>query len=522
MQLLAQRLDLGLTLAHGLLGGDHRGLQPRVVVIHFRVALDLEQLGARRLATLLRLGERGALTLQLGAGGGEARLGGRDDALQPPLLEVVLRDERALRTDLLVEGIEARPRGGRRGADPAELRLRLGDAGLQPDRLLAGLLDHAGRDRRRHARQLGLLAEQRQALVGEGEQRAQVILHLLQRERHAPRLVHALRVLRLLQPGLPQLRLVELLLQHQPFGLALALAAPHIGDRRPQLHDLVGEQARLRVTHDRRDRLRLARDLRLMPQRLELAPQLSREVVQSRQVGLHRLELAHGLLFATTVLEDARRLLDEAAALFGGGPQHLVELTLPDDDVHLAAEAGVGEQLLHIQQAALLAVDRVLAAAVAEQGAGDRDLGVLDRQRPVAVVDREADLGAAERPAGRGAGEDDVVHLAAAQRLGALLAHDPGQRIHDVRLAGAVGADDTGDAGFEGESRGLGERLEALEGQALQIHLLPFPAPLGVLGLRYPRVALNPGSSRLIGCPVGGGKGCHGHRRGVGDSPRAG
>ena len=124
----------------------------------------------------------------------------------------------------------------------------------------------------------------------------------------------------------------------------------------------------------------------------------------------------------------------------GRGVQHGVELALPDDHVHLAAEAGVAQQLLHVEQAAGLAVDRVLAAAVAEQGAADRDLGVVDRQRAVGVVDGEGDLGAAERAPGGGAGEDDVLHLAAAEGLGALLAHHPGEGVDDVALAGAVRA----------------------------------------------------------------------------------
>ena len=133
----------------------------------------------------------------------------------------------------------------------------------------------------------------------------------------------------------------------------------------------------------------------------------------------------------------------------------------------------------------LLAVDRVLAAAVAEQRAADRDLGVLDRQGAVGVVDREHDLGAAERAPRRGAGEDDVFHLAAAEGLRALLAHHPGEGVDDVRLAGAVRADDAGDARLEGESGRLGERLEPLEGQALQIHRPALRSRCECLRLRY-------------------------------------
>ena len=192
--------------------------------------------------------------------------------------------------------------------------------------------------------------------------------------------------------------------------------------------------------------------------------------------------LRSGLLLATPVLEDAGRLLDEPAAVLGARVQHRVELALPDDHVHLAAETGVAQQLLHVEQAALLAVDRVLAAAVAEQRATDRDLAVLDRQRAVGVVDRQQHLGAAERPLGGGAGEDDVLHLAAAQSLGPLLAHDPGEGVDDVGLARTVGADDARDALLEGEGGRLREGLEPLEGQALQVH----GAPLHIFGQGYP------------------------------------
>jgi hypothetical protein len=54
------------------------------------------------------------------------------------------------------------------------------------------------------------------------------------------------------------------------------------------------------------------------------------------------------------------------AALLGPRGEHRVELALPDDDVHLPADAGVAEQLLDVEQPARRAVDRVLRPAVAE------------------------------------------------------------------------------------------------------------------------------------------------------------
>ena len=158
-----------------------------------------------------------------------------------------------------------------------------------------------------------------------------------------------------------------------------------------------------------------------------------------------------------------------------------VELALPDDDVHLSADPGVREQLLDVEQPARLAVDGVLGPAVAEHGAADRDLGVLDRQGAVGVVDRQRYLGTAQRRAACRAGEDDVLHLAAAQRLRPLLSHHPRESVDDVRLAGPVGPHDAGDSRLELEGRRGSERLEPPDGEALEVQggELPFTVSAG-------------------------------------------
>ena len=114
--------------------------------------------------------------------------------------------------------------------------------------------------------------------------------------------------------------LLELVLQDQPLGVALLLAAGVAGELGAQADELIGEQAGLGVAHDRGDRRRLAGDLGLPAERLELAAQLAGEVAQAREVRLHRLELAEGLLLAPAVLEDAGGLLDEAAAVLRAMP----------------------------------------------------------------------------------------------------------------------------------------------------------------------------------------------------------
>ena len=470
VQPLPQRAHLGLGVGGVALRALVRGGMLGRGCLGHEIGID----GGERLFGFGAAGEGGVegalLTLDAGVDGVEARGRGLGGAAQAREAHVVLRHERALRGDVGVEGIELRsgaddvtPRGGRGILRVAQPRRDLVDLG-------ARLVD----DRLTHRRDLegerAVVLEQGEALSGERVQAPQALLHALQRERDPAGAVDGLGALLVLERVDPGLQLIGLILQHEPLGVALLLAAGVVGELGAQAHELVGVEARLRVADDGRDGGGLAGDLGLLAEGFELPAQLAGEVAQPGEVRLHRFELAKGLLLAPAVLEDSRGLFDEAPAVFGARLQHAVKAPLTDDDVHLTAETRVAEQLLHVEQTTALAVDRVLARAVAEERPTDRDLAVLDRQRAVGVVDRQLHLGPAERSARRGAGEDDILHLAAAEGLRPLLPHDPGERVDDVRLARAVGPDDARDAGFERERRRLRERLEALHRQALQVH----------------------------------------------------
>ena len=209
---------------------------------------------------------------------------------------------------------------------------------------------------------------------------------------------------------------------------------------------------------------------RLPFERTQLSTDLTEQVLDPQQVGFGRVETAFGLLLALAELEDAGRLLDDRPPLLGPSVQHCVDLALADDHVLLTADAGVGEQFLHVEQPAGDPVHQVLGFARSEQHAGDRHLAELDAEGAVGVVDRDADLGPTERGPSRGAGKDHVVHLLATDRLGRLRTEHPRHRIDDVRLARTVGTDDDGDARLEDHVRRIGERLEALQGKTLQEH----------------------------------------------------
>ncbi len=244
----------------------------------------------------------------------------------------------------------------------------------------------------------------------------------------------------------------------QPFGLGLEageLVADEVQADRPQLGD---------------ETVVAAGGVRLLLERRQAAADLAEEVVQPQQVALGGLEPALGPLPALAVLEDTGGLLDHRPAVLGAGREDRVELALAHDDVLLAADSGVGEQLLDVEEPAGGAVDGVLGVPVAKERPGDRDLGELDREQVGAVVDRERHLGATEGGAVRRPGEDDVVHLAAAQGAGALGTEHPGDRVDEVRLPRAVRADDDHHARLELEHRLVGEGLETPQGQRLQEH----------------------------------------------------
>ena len=206
---------------------------------------------------------------------------------------------------------------------------------------------------------------------------------------------------------------------------------------------------------------RPAGHLGLATQRLELAADLGEQVAEPGEVALGGVELAERLLLALAVLEDAGRLLDEAAPVLGGRVQDRVELALADDDVHLAADAGVARAapgrraggrswpLMAYSEPPLRNMVRLIVTSAYSIGSAPSVLSMVS-----------AHLGATQRRAPGGAGEDDVLHLAAAQRLGALLAHHPGERVDDVGLAGAVGTHDAGDARLELQGRRGREGLE--------------------------------------------------------------
>ena len=199
-------------------------------------------------------------------------------------------------------------------------------------------------------------------------------------------------------------------------------------------------------------------------------PRLTLDVERPVEVLLSAGKLQLRAATALAVLAEPGRLFDQQPPVAGLRGDDRLDPTLGDHRVHLLAESRVGEQLDHVHQPAAGPGKAVLPLAGAVEAAHDRHLGGPEPQEPLAVVQHELDLGALARLATGGAGEDHVLHRLAAHRHRRLLAERPQDRVGDVRLARAVGADDHAHARTEFQPGPLGERLEALQRDRLEVH----------------------------------------------------
>ena len=189
---------------------------------------------------------------------------------------------------------------------------------------------------------------------------------------------------------------------------------------------------------------------------------LAEDFAQSRQVGFGRAQLLLGILAPRVEAGNARRFLEQLAPLDRLGSDDRADPALADQRGRMRARRCVGEQQRHVLLPHVLAVEPVGRARAALDPPGDLALaaGIVVARR---AVDQDRHLGEIARRARRGAGEDDVFHAPAAKRLGRGFAHRPADRLEQVGLAAAVGADDPGQARLDAQFSGLDEALEAGE-----------------------------------------------------------
>ena len=211
---------------------------------------------------------------------------------------------------------------------------------------------------------------------------------------------------------------------------------------------------------------------RLQRQRAQPLAHLVLDVARPLDLRRDARELQLGAVPAPLELAEAGRLLDERAPILGPRGEDGVDLALRDDRVHRAAEPDVGEQLDEVGAPHRRAVDEVLPLAAAHEAALDRDLAEVEllAEAAVLVVEDELDLAVLGRRPVAAAGEEDVVGLLGAHLGRRQRARRPDDRVGDVRLPRAVRSDHDRDPGLEGHLDRVGERLEAAQLDAPQVH----------------------------------------------------
>ena len=244
-------------------------------------------------------------------------------------------------------------------------------------------------------------------------------------------------------------------------GGGLGLDPARVEQLRLDASDLLGELA---VAFGRaRLATKLARALLL----------LAEDFPQPLKVRLGRTQLLLGVLAPGVQPGNAGGFLEQLPPLDRLCGDDRADLALADQRRRMRAGGGIGEQQRDVLGADVAAVDPIGRSRAALDPAGDLALRVL---LAAVALEQHRHFGEIARRTRCGAGEDHVVHAAAAQRLGAGLAHRPADRLEQVGLAAAIGSDHAGEPAFDPQFGRLDEALEAGKLQALDVHPSP-PGP---------------------------------------------
>ena len=211
---------------------------------------------------------------------------------------------------------------------------------------------------------------------------------------------------------------------------------------------------------------------RLQRERTEALAHLVLEVARALDLSRDAGELELGAVAAALETAEPRGLLDELAPLGRLRREHRLDPALRDDRAQPAAEPDVGQQLDQVDAADRRPVDEVLPLPAPVQPPRDRDLGERQlAEASVLVVEDELDLAEVGRAAAPAEpAKRTSSGFSARSSCGESDAGRPEDRVGDVRLAGAVRADDHGDARLEPDLDRVHERLEPAKLDRVQVH----------------------------------------------------
>ena len=195
----------------------------------------------------------------------------------------------------------------------------------------------------------------------------------------------------------------------------------------------------------------------------KLAVKLGAQIFGAAEIGLRRPQFQLRLMPAGVQPGDVGGLFQQCPAVLRFGADQRANPPLADHRRSPRPRRQIREQRLNIPRPGFLAINLVCRSAAAFDPPDDFQFRLLMKRRRSAalgLVQEQGDFGDVPRRPSGGAGEDDVLHLAAAQVAGTAFAHRPAQGFHDIGLAAAVRSDDASQSGQDFHARGFGEALE--------------------------------------------------------------
>ena len=184
----------------------------------------------------------------------------------------------------------------------------------------------------------------------------------------------------------------------------------------------------------------------LLLQRTDLTGYLTENVVDADKIRLLILEFFQGGCFSSLKFYNAGRFVKELSPFVRLAAQDLLHLSLSDNGISFFSDSCVIEKFVDVAESAVPSVELIFALAGAVKLSHDRHFVRVKIELPVGVIQRDGDHGESDRFPVFGSRENNVLHVAAAQRFRALLTENPADRVADIAFAISVRPDNSGNA----------------------------------------------------------------------------
>ena len=186
----------------------------------------------------------------------------------------------------------------------------------------------------------------------------------------------------------------------------------------------------------------------------------------------HVRQPALGGLLAQFDAVDPGRFLDGLAPAHRVRVEQGIGMALPNQAEGALRQSIGSQQFPNLPQQDPLSVQLVFAVAVPESRAPHREFRGVGRQHVGRLVDADFHFRQIARLRPVEGAVDQIRRTLDAQGRGGLFPQDPGQPVHDIALAAAIGSHQHRDPGRQPDFRLAPEGLEPLEQNGLQFHPL--------------------------------------------------